>query len=281
MKSGNCAMLSAPVCGMVLCGSILFSGGCSGPDPMPYARIPSAVSMEQQQRLKPGEECTVDLGGGVNLVLVWCPAGTFMIGSPPAGNRNEPFYEVTLTRGFWMGKCEVTRGQWGHIMKQTPCSGNERNLPVTSVSWNDCGKFIRKLNTLVAGGGFRLPTEAEWEYACQTGTNGVSAASLDEMEWYACGIAGHPVGLKKPNDWGLHDMRGNVSEWCWDGFSVFPPTGGVTNPVSIGPPPNNGRIIRGGNVCMPANGCRPAVRCCNFFDDRLPHVGFRIVRELL
>src|ERR1039458_3679189 len=145
------------------------------------------------------------------------------MGSPesePNRKADEERHQVTLTRGFQMGKYPVTRVQWEAVMRGKPSEfrGLQGSVPVEQVSWNDCQEFITKLNTLVPGGGFRLPTEAEWEYACRAGTEGARYGDLGEIAWYQNNSGGspHPVGQKKPNDWGLYDMLGNVLEWCAD-----------------------------------------------------------------
>jgi hypothetical protein len=130
------------------------------------------VVLEEQKEPPPGEEMTVDLGGGVKLTLCWCPSGSFLMGSPSdevSRDSDETQHRVTLTKGFWMGKYEVTQGQWERVMGSTPSYFKGRDLPLETVSWDDCQEFVRKVNARVPGGGFRLPTEAEWEYACMAG----------------------------------------------------------------------------------------------------------------
>ena len=179
-----------------------------------------------------GKTLTVDLGGGVQLELVWIPPGEFEMGLPAAedpGGRM-PQHHVRLSKGFWIGKYEVTQKQWVRIMGANPAEFVSDQNPVERVSWDDCQTFVSKLNerTELASqqGRFRLPTEAEWEYACRAGTTtrfytGDSEADLARAAWYggpggnSCQMT-HPVGLKQPNAWGLYDMLGNVGEWCQD-----------------------------------------------------------------
>lgn len=272
------------VIGMVVVGGCVLMGGCKEDEQKPYARQRSAADLARQQGIQPGEETVVDLGGGVKLMLAWCPAGTFDMGTQSGDEDigpNECLQVVTLTSGFWIGKVEVTRGQWERVMNLPASSEREINRPMSMVSWKECQKFIRRLNAQVSGGEFRLPTEAEWEYACRAGTNGVTDGALGEMEWHAENSGGmlHPVGLKQPNAWKIHDMRGNAAEWVWDGHHLRSPGAVVTNPVNVGPPPNTGRMICGGSWCMPAKNCRPSVRTCNSINDRFAWVGFRVVRE--
>ena len=120
------------------------------------------------QEIKPGKVEVIDLGRGIELEMVLVPAGKFVMGSPKSENKRNPYetqHEVTLTKPFNMGKYEVTQEQWEAVMGNTPSYLKGAKLPVTNVSWNDCQEFIKKLN-VKTDGGYRLPTEAEWEYAC-------------------------------------------------------------------------------------------------------------------
>ncbi|MBP5320757.1 MAG: formylglycine-generating enzyme family protein, partial [Kiritimatiellae bacterium] len=148
------------------------------------------------------------------------------------------------------------------------------NLPVEQVSWEDCQEFIAKGNKEL-GLEFRLPTEAEWEYACRAGTTGAygGTGGLDEMGWYSnnSGSKTHSVGQKKPNAWGLYDMHGNVWEWCADWYDDYPP-GSVTDPT--GPAFGGNRVLRGGGWCNLALHCRSAYRLRDLPGGRY---GFRLV----
>ena len=173
----------------------------------------------------------------------------------------------------------MTQGLWRAVMGSNPSyfknCGN--NCPVEQVSWKDCQEFIRKLNRLVSGGGFRLPTEAEWEYACRGGTKGAYAEDLDAMGWY--GNSGskmsHAVATKQPNGWGLYDMHGNVWEWCRDWYGGYP-TGLVTDPT--GASSGSDRVLRGGGWYGSARYCRSAFRGGYGPDDRARYNGFRLAR---
>lgn len=172
----------------------------------------------------------IDLGNGVKMEMISVPAGTFVMGSP-AGEDGQyaderPQRRVTISNDFWMGKHEVTQAQWQRVMGENPSCFTDAgaSAPVESVSWDDCQEFLRKLNLLVAGisngpaaTGFRLPTEAEWEYACRAGSTtrfagGDEEDDLDRMAWYLDNSdeTTHPAGKKKGNAWGLQDMHGNV-----------------------------------------------------------------------
>ena len=144
------------------------------------------------------------------------PAGTFLMGCENEG----PVHQVTISRNFYMGKYPVTQTQWEAVMGTNPSNFTEADRPVEQVSWDDCQEFIKRLNA-VGKGTFRLPTEAEWEYACRAGSSGIFCFGDDESQlgdyaWYSVnsGSQTQPVGKKKPNAWGLHDMHGNVWEWC-------------------------------------------------------------------
>src|SRR6185369_5352120 len=151
------------------------------------------------------------------------PAGEFMMGSANGGlfGEQKPVHKVRISRPFEMGKNEVTQEQWQAVMGNNPSYFKGANLPIETVSWNDVQEFIKKLNAQSDGYNYRLPTEAEWEYACRAGRNGDYAEDLSETSWYEKNSESktHGVGQKKANGWGLFDMQGNVSEWCQDWFA--------------------------------------------------------------
>lgn len=224
-----------------------------------------------------GEECRVDLGGGVVLELVWIPPGEFLMGSPSdewgRDSVEHPQHTVRITRGFWLGKYEVTQAQWETVMGSNPSYfKGDGSLPVEQVSWDDCQEFLRKLNARVKGGRFRLPTEAEWEYACRSGTttpfhfgDTISTAQANYNGNYTHGAGSKgvyrekttPVGSFPSNAWGLHDMHGNVSEWCQDWYGPYP-GGMVTDPA--GPSSGSLRVHRGGDWLYGQWQCRSATR---------------------
>ena len=228
------------------------------------------------------------LPGGVSMRFRWCPPGTFMMGSPVAEGghaQDEVRHRVRLTKGFWMGETEVSQRQWKALMGSNPSNPARLDNPVVNVSWNDCVAFMQKANALL-GCTMRLPTEAEWEYACRAGTNGPYAGTgaLDEMGWYSGGRYGeaqvsassHPVGKKRPNAWGLYDMHGNVWEWCSDWYGPYPAED-VTDPV--GPASGKLRVRRGGSWQDEAAACRSAYRFVFAPDSRHSLLGFRVVLE--
>lgn len=218
---------------------------------------------------------------GITLNMVWIPAGTFTMGSPHTeADRydDERQHEVTLSRGFWLGQFEVTQELWERVMRSNISWYKGADRPAENVSWDDSQVFIEKLNRLVRGGGFRLPTEAEWEYACRAGTTGSHAGMLDAMAWYGGNAGGttQPVGTKQPNAWGLYDMHGNVWEWCQDWFGEYP--GEVTDPS--GPPSGSNRVYRGGCWFNRDRDCRSALRWAYHPSYRDYDLGFRLARTV-
>ncbi|MBO5792506.1 MAG: SUMF1/EgtB/PvdO family nonheme iron enzyme [Lentisphaeria bacterium] len=243
--------------------------------------------------LKKQEFAKIDCNG-VSLEMVKIKAGTFTMGSPEGElgrHGTEKQHQVTLTKDYWLGKFEVTQAQYEAIMGNNPSSYKGSNRPVEKVSWEDAKEFCNKLNERYAGKlptGYRfdLPTEAQWEYACRAGTttalnNGTNLTSesecsnLNEVGWYDknCGSAGHKaVGQKRPNNWGLYDMHGNVLEWCRDWYAPY--TGDATDPT--GPTSGSYRVYRGGCWRYSAKGCRSAVRFCIIPGLRNSFYGFRL-----
>ena len=252
-----------------------------------------------QAGISAGENVTFPLTDTVNLEMIWIEPGTFMMGSP----RNEPGrwstevqHEVTLTKGYWMGKYEVTQAQYEAVTGSSPFGLKEADLPVELVRWYDATNFCAKLTEIEKAAGrlpegyeFTLPTEAQWEYACRAGTTtafnngknlteaGIEQCSeMDEVGWYKCNsdFKTHPVGQKQPNAWGLYDMHGNMAEWCLDWFGDYPESS-VTDPM--GPDTGLHRVIRGGS-CYTSNagGCRSAFRIMSNPGDNLNNYGFRV-----
>ncbi|TAE92057.1 MAG: formylglycine-generating enzyme family protein [Verrucomicrobia bacterium] len=219
------------------------------------------------------------------MTFCWCPAGDFTMGSPESeGGRSfdEKQFKVTLTKGFWMAKTEVTQAQWQAVMGSNPSEFQGENLPVEHVSWNDAQEFLQKLNALIGsedGGKMVLPTESQWEYACRAGEAGpFSGGTIDEVAWHSdnSGSNTHPVGTKKSNEWGLYDMHGNVWEWCQDWYDDQL-AGGVD---PRGPTSGATRVIRGGSWSYFAFFCRAADRNYDppsYADNGL---GFRVARSL-
>jgi len=218
---------------------------------------------------------------GISLRLL--PAGTFTMGDA-AGSSEEKPHRVTLTKPFYMGVHQVTNAQWKQVMGSVPSQRQQADGPVEQVRWEDAVEFCRKLSLLPAerkaGRVYRLPTEAEWEYACRAGTTtkysfGDDERLLGDYGWFDgnSGKQTHPVGLKKPNAWGLYDMHGNVWEWCSDWYGDYS-DGPVTDPK--GPSSGSHRVPRGGGWYDTARFCRSAVRLRSFLSYSHINLGFRL-----
>ena len=236
---------------------------------------------------RPGEERDFQIALGVTMRMCWCPAGEFLMGSPESEadrRKNEAQVRVVLSKGFWMGKTQVTQSQWQPLMGNNPSDFKGANRPVESVSWHDAQEFLERLNLLIgsrSGLMFSLPTEAQWEYAARAGQAGMYAGgSLDEVAWHEGNSAGktHPVGTKKANAWGLHDMSGNVLEWCqdWLGLKLLD---GID---PIGRDSVERRVVRGGSWSHFAKGCRVAHRNISIrtISNNSEH-GFRVACNLV
>jgi formylglycine-generating enzyme required for sulfatase activity len=215
--------------------------------------------------------------------LIWVPAGSFVMGDVFGGGyANElPSHGVDLTQGFWIGKYEVTQAQYELVTGANPSGFPGSSRPVEMVSWDDVQGFLAQLNTLT-GRTFRLPTEAEWEYAAlgagrvekYAGTS--DDAAVGDYAWYSANSGGatHPVGQKLPNGLGLYDMSGNVSEWCGDWYEGYA-SGLQTDPA--GPETGTNRVYRGGNWFYDLRDIRTANR--DYIDPTLRYddIGFRLV----
>ena len=250
---------------------------------------------------KPGTVITNSIG----MELAYIPAGEFLMGSPDSDTRatedEKPQHRVRITEPFRLGVHEVTQGQWETVMGTTPWKGKKyvkegNRYPAAHVSWDDATKFCRKLTMkergagwLQAGESYRLPTEAEWEYACRAGTTtryhfGDGEGSLGEYAWYKDNTRSvgeeyaHEVGRKRANAWGLHDMHGNVMEWCsdWLGMEYYGKSP-LADPQ--GPPQGLVRVPRGGVWRNPAKSCRSATRSGNHPSYRFFYLGFRLARS--
>lgn len=229
---------------------------------------------------------------GMEFVLI--KPGKFLMGSPedePGRYIGERSHPVNLTNSFYMQTTEVTQEQWMSLIKKNPSSqkGCGANCPVEQVSWDDVQQFIIELNQKEGSDKYRLPTEAEWEYACRGGNTSAFSngnitnlqcgrdPNLDVTGWYCWNSKNRlqPVAQKKPNTWGLYDMPGNVQEWCQDWFGPYP-FDEVTNPK--GPPSGSYRVMRGGTWYSPARDCRCASRFGSPPHYRFRHIGFRLCR---
>ena len=233
----------------------------------------------------------------LGMSFVSIPAGAFIMGSPedePGRNPDEISHEVTISQAFYLQTTPVTQGQWRALMDENPSNFSDGgdDCPVEGVSWNDCQEFIQRLNAR-GEGAYRLPTEAEWEYACRAGSLtafangeitrlfGEPEPNLDAMGWYSgnSGRRTHPVAQKEPNRWGLYDMHGNVSEWCQDWYGPYPETPQVD---PAGPPKGTERVFRSGSLFGNALTCRSAHRAKWPPQSRSKFqvLGFRLVRVI-
>ena len=248
------------------------------------------LALLDQARAQAPKEITNSIG--MKLVLI--PKGTFMMGSPESEEgrqKDETQHEVTISKDYYLGVYEVTQAQYEKVMGKNPSYfqgpkvGNENaDLPVENVSWDDTVEFCKKLSDLPeekkAGRLYRLPTEAEWEYACRAGSKTAYAFDdeeglLPEYGWFKRNSSDrtHTVGLLEPNAWGLYDMHGNVWEWCSDWYGAYP-NGAVSDPV--GPLKGSFRVLRGGCWIVEAALCQSAGRRCNFPSGSGSYYGFRV-----
>jgi formylglycine-generating enzyme required for sulfatase activity len=282
---------------LFLVGAVTLIEGCSnGKDPQekeePAVEKVTSVSNEKDITKEPtkkessGKEEVTDLGKDVKLEMILIPAGKFVMGSPESEkgrSKGETQHEVTLTKPFYMGKYEVTQEQWKAVMGTVflwfggnPSSNKGAKYPVTNVSWNDCQDFIKKLNTKM-NGSYRLPTEAEWEYACRAGTMAAYSFgdSITKSDTNIAGSSTKAVGSYKPNAFGLYDMHGNVWEWCEDWGAGYP-AGAVTDPK--GAATGERRVLRGGSFYLFESSARSSFRSYLTPSDQLNGLGFRLAK---
>lgn len=241
---------------------------------------------ESHKKKETSDETLSFTVGGVSFKMIRVEHGSFMMGATPETefpfDSEKPAHEVTISKDYYMGETQVTQELWQAVMGENPSVFNGEKNPVVYVSWNDCQEFIKKLNALT-GKQFRLPTEAEWEYAARGGKHSESyiysgSNSVGNVAWYMdnSGVMSHDVKTKIPNELGIYDMSGNVSEWCsdWYGSYSYNPQ---TNPE--GPENGNRKVVRGGCFTHDDSYCRVSDR-----NDASPSwcdsgCGFRLVME--
>ena len=244
---------------------------------------------------------------GLSFQMAYAPSGSFQMGSPPAEadrGSDERQHTVTLSRGFYISTTEVTQALYTAVMSEQPWNGAcyhpgtliEAPLqPASCVTWSQAAAFCNALSVLEGltpayaiseegvrwdqeADGYRLPTEAEWEYAARAGQQHTYAGGdeIDPVAWYQGNSErqGHPVGTRKANAWGLHDMSGSLWEWTWDWYDSY----GTTDRADpSGPAAGAVRVFRGGAYSNPAGGARAAIRMAHAPDFSGGHVGFRVV----
>ncbi|MCC6858686.1 MAG: SUMF1/EgtB/PvdO family nonheme iron enzyme [Bryobacterales bacterium] len=266
------------------------------PPPKPAARKP-ARRVPQGLEAAGGEfDATTGLPkavtvANVGMAMLLAPGGEFDIGDERWENTR-PVHTVRV-EPFYLGKFEVTQAEWKRVMGQNPSAQPGDALPVERVSWQDCQAFLAKLNEQVPGGGFRLPTEAEWEYACRAGRAPVEGEALARVAWYRGNSmvaekaggefqqteawAPRAVGTREANPWGFHDMQGNVWEWCSSLFRpyVYKAEDGRESPGAAGM-----RVMRGGGYADAADSLHPAFRHAERPDRRLRWNGLRVARSV-
>jgi formylglycine-generating enzyme required for sulfatase activity len=264
-----------------------------------YVWLVCIPSFGQEEKATLPKEITNSMG--MKFVLI--PAGRFTMGSPASekgSEENETLHKVEISKPYYLAAFEVTQGQYSTVMGKTGEIVLERDpktnrvtrkldirsspLPVTEVSWEDAVEFCKRLSLLPeekkAGRSYRLPTEAQWEYACRAGTStaysfGDNANALGEYGWFDDNTNGpQPVGTKKANPWGLYDMHGNVYEWCSDWYGDYP-EGLAVDPT--GPADGSGRVRRGGSWGDLASLCRSAFRYWGGPSNRGDDLGFRLL----
>ncbi len=275
-----------------------------GPTQPDWSRVPldhlgagSRDAQERQLQYSKANDLPIEVQtrkSGIFLRLV--PPGEFIMGSSREedGDSDEKPHKVIISRPMYIGKYEITQGQWTKVMGSNPAyfKRSKEFAPVENVSWNDCQAFLNRLATMegVPEGTYRLPTEAEWEYACRAGTqtpfcygNQASMRNMNCQGRYGGALTGPEmdstisVGAFQPNAWGLYDMHGNVWEWVADGYAAQYPDGPVTDPVG---PNNNLRAVRGGAWNYSAYRCRSAERYPQRITEREENIGLRLVRNI-
>ena len=231
-----------------------------------------------------GSVITIPVKDGISIEMVKVEAGSFDMGATSEMENpyedEKPVHRVTLTNNYYVGKYEVIQALWQAVMGSNPSKFKGADLPVEQVSWNDCQDFVSKLNAMT-GKRFRLPTEAEWEYAARGGKKSrgyqySGSNTLGDVAWYGdnSGSKTHAVGTKQPNELGIYDMTGNVWEWCQDWYDSYS-SSPQTNPT--GAASGSDRVSRGGSWDFSARGCRSSYRRGNTPDFRNGDLGLRLV----
>ena len=261
---------------------LLLVTGCS--DKPSQSEEPKASKTTPATEPPNGESFSLPI---LNLDMLWCKSGTFMMGSPSSEkdhDDDETQHRVNLTKGFYLGKYEVTQVQWEKVMGSNPSYHKGAALPVENVSWDDAMEFCEKLtevekeaDRLPKGWTYTLPTEAQWEYACRAGTTtaysfGDTITPKQANFVYNVGKTTQ-VGTYPANAWSFHDMHGNVWEWCSDRYGAYP-SGAVSDP--LGPSVGSERVYRGGSWFLNGGLVRSATRRRGTPVNRDNSLGFRL-----
>lgn len=236
----------------------------------------------ENRRATPGQNFTTETAG---IALLWVAPGTVRLRNPQGSDDDT---EVVLTRGFWLGRTEVTQEQWRVLMDNipTPSQFKGYDRPVERISWMGAMEFCRKLTERERAAGrlpadyeYTLPSEAQWEYACRAGTRPPTPTEIVALAWLETNsdLQTHPVGQKQPNAWGFYDLIGNVSEWCIDGYRGYP-GGRVADYAGgyDGPSSGNARIGRGGSWASSIGEARPGGRSWSALDFTSAGMGLRV-----
>ena len=264
------------------CGKVIsqcpHKGKHPKPAPKPESKPKSKPKPESKPKPNVNQNLTISVGN-VNFVMVKVSGGTFTMGATSEMTKpysdEKPTHRVTLS-SYYIGETEVTQALWKAVMGNNPSDYIGDDLPVESVSWYDCQTFISKLNTLT-GKNFRLPTEAEWEFAARGGnqsrhTQYSGSSRIDDVAWYDNKT--HPVKTKQPNELGIYDMAGNVYEWCQDWYGSYS-SYAQTNPTGA----SNGfdRVLRGGSWGGSLEICRSSYRNSRTPERSYDYLGLRLV----
>jgi formylglycine-generating enzyme required for sulfatase activity len=268
-------MTSTPSIALAAMLLLLTAIGCnSATAPTPAALAPAAVT-----------QTPADPTPYINSIgMTFNPVnpGEFIMGSPadePGHDADETQHKVRLTKPFLLSVYQVTQAEFTAVMGSNPSYFRGDDLPVESISWDEAVAFCKKLSEL-EGKTYRLPTEAEWEFACRAGATGPYAGdgNLDDIGWYLgnAGSETHPVGSLQPNAWGFYDMQGNVWEWCADWYGPYA-AGDATDPT--GPASGTTRVLRGGSLDYGPEFARAAFRNWYTPETKLYYIGFRVVLD--
>ncbi len=249
-----------------------WAGEAADSPPLAVAPFDAKQAKQHQEAWSKHLGQLVELTNSIGIKLALIPPGEFLMGSPDsdsvASSNEKPQHRVQIAKPFYLGLYEVTQAQYQKVVGSNPSMFKGESLPVETVSWEDAMAFCTKLSEVAeeraAGRTYRLPTEAEWEYACRAGSAskysfGDSEAELEKYAWYSknSGFTTHPVGEKQANGWGLCDMHGNVWEWCQDWYGAYA-AGAASDPSGSGAAAYRG--LRGGSWYFYGGRCRSAYR---------------------